>query len=275
LAKMEEKYTVKEKHVVKIGIIGGTGVYDPAILSGTKEVKVHTPYGPTSDMFLTGKFSGIDVVFLPRHGKNHSLNPSNVPYRANIWALKQLGVTHILAPTAVGSLKENIKPGDIVFPDQFIDRTTNRKSTFYEGSQVCHISTAEPFCVNLRGLLTKVAKSLSIKYHSKATCVVIEGPRFSTRAESQLYQSWKADIINMTMVPECVLAREAEICYQSIAMVTDYDCWKTHVVDAEMVGRVMKENITKVQKLLAEAIPRIAELPEDCSCRHALEGAFI
>lgn len=260
----------------KIGIIGGTGVYDPGILTAAKETKMKTPYGSPSDRLTAGKYAGIDIVFLPRHGKGHGLNPSLINYRANIWAMKKLGVTHILAPSAVGSLKEAVRPGDIVFPDQFIDRTNGRKSTFYEGAQVCHISAADPFCASLRGLLVKRAKALGIRNHPKGTVVVVEGPRFSTRAESELFRSWKADIINMTMVPECVLAREAQICYQSIAMVTDYDCWKAHAVDAAMVGRVMKENVEKVKRLLTDAIPRIAaEMPEDCSCRHALEGAFI
>lgn len=261
---------------VKIGIVGGTGVYDPGIMMGAKETKVRTPYGAASDALTVGKYAGVDVVFLPRHGRGHRLNPSSINYRANIWAMKKLGVTHILAPSAVGSLKEDIRPGDIVFPDQFIDRTSWRRSTFYDSGRVCHISAADPFCGSLRSLLASRAKALGIRNHPKGTVVVIEGPRFSTRAESELYRSWRADIINMTMVPECVLAREAQICYQSIAMVTDYDCWKAHAVDAAMVGKVMRENVEKVRRLLTDVIPKIAEKGcEDCGCRHALEGAFI
>ncbi|MEA3378931.1 MAG: S-methyl-5'-thioadenosine phosphorylase, partial [Nanoarchaeota archaeon] len=213
--------------MVKVGIIGGSGVYDSEILEDIKEVKVHTPFGATSDSLTIGRMQGTDIVFLPRHGQGHKINPTNVPYRANIWAMKELGVTHILAPSAVGSLKEEIKPGDIVFSNQFIDRTLHRRSTFYEGSQVCHISVAEPCCNSLRKLLIESANSLGFPFHEKGTCVVIEGPRFSTRAESNVFKSWNADIIGMTMAPEVVLAREAQICYQTIATVTDYDVWKT------------------------------------------------
>lgn len=259
--------------MVKVGIIGGTGVYDPGLMRATKQVKVHTPFGPTSDLVTVGKYESVDVVVIPRHGRYHRINPTNINYRANIWAMKELGVTHILAPSAVGSLKESIRPGDILFPDQFIDRTTERKSTFYEGAQVCHISTADPFCTSLRELMAKVAKKLRIRYHPKGTVVVIEGPRFSTKAESNLYQRWGADIINMTIVPECVLAREAQICYQNISMITDYDCWKKHAVDAKMVSKTMKENVEKVKEILASTIPLISD--KDCSCKHALEGAFI
>jgi 5'-methylthioadenosine phosphorylase len=260
--------------MVKVGIIGGSGVYDPEILEDAKEIKVHTPFGATSDLITTGKLKGVEIVFIPRHGKGHKINPTNVPYRANIWAMKKLGVTHILAPSAVGSLKEEIRPGTFVFTDQFIDLTKHRKSTFYEGTQVCHLSVAEPGCSYLRDLLTQSANALGIEHSEKGTCVVIEGPRFSTKAESNVFRTWNADIIGMTMCPEVVLAREAELCYQTIAMVTDYDVWKEdNTVSLEEVLATMKNNVEKVKRLLEEVIPNIED--KECSCKSALQGALI
>ena len=259
--------------MVKIGIIGGTGVYDPKLVEDEKSNKIHTPYGPTSDFVMTGKFKGIDIVVIPRHGMGHIVNPTNVNYRANIYAMKQLGVTHIIAPSAVGSLKEEYKPGDLVFTDQFIDRTTKRVQTFYDGKQVCHISMAEPMCGNLRGLLMQAAQKLGLSFHKTGTIIVVEGPRFSTKAESNLFRSWNADIIGMTMVPEVVLAREAEICYASVGMVTDYDCWKEEEVTGDMVVATMKKNAVNVKKLLEAVIPLIKD--DDCACRHALKHALM
>ncbi len=258
---------------MKIGIIGGTGVYDTGLLEEPKEVKVHTPYGSPSGLVTTGIFKEHELVVIPRHGNKHVFNPTNVNYRANIWAMKELGVKSILAPSAVGSLKEEIKPGDLVFTDQFIDRTTKRKSTFYEGQQVCHISVAEPCCNYLRTLLINEARNLGLIFHEKGTCVVIEGPRFSTKAESGLFRSWNADIIGMTMCPEAVLAREAEICYATIAMVTDYDCWKDEHCDISSIMDVIKKNVENVKKLISAVIPRIED--SDCSCRHALKNSLI
>ncbi|MEK6816992.1 MAG: S-methyl-5'-thioadenosine phosphorylase [Nanoarchaeota archaeon] len=260
--------------MVKVGIIGGSGVYDPEILQDTKQIKVHTPFGATSDLVTVGTLKGVEVVFLPRHGHGHKINPTNVPFRANIWAMKQLGVTHIFAPSAVGSLREEVKPGDLVFTDQFIDRTIHRKNSFFEGNQVCHISIADPCCNNLKRLLVDSANSLGITFHEQGTCVVVEGPRFSTRAESNVFRSWGADIIGMTMCPEAILAREAEICYQTIAMVTDYDVWKVeNEVTLEEVLKRMKDNVKNVKRLLEVAIPKVKD--EDCACRHALQGALI
>lgn len=258
--------------MAKIGIIGGSGLYDPELLEDAKQVKVHTPFGRTSDFVTVGKYKGVDVVFIPRHGPGHQIHPTDVNSRANIWAMKELGVTHIITSSAVGSLKEEYKPGELAIADQFIDRTTSRKQTFYEGNQVCHVSLAEPCCQNLRNLLIKTAEKLNLPHHKKGTCVVMEGPRFSTKAESNLYRSWNADMIGMTMVPEAVLAREAEICYATIMMITDYDCWKEEHVTGEEVVKVMKENVSKVKRLLAEVIPLITD--EDCSCRHALQSAL-
>ncbi|XP_053321884.1 S-methyl-5'-thioadenosine phosphorylase isoform X2 [Spea bombifrons] len=203
---------------------------------------------------------------LARHGKQHTIAPTNVNFRANIWALKMEGCTHILVTTACGSLKEEIQPGDIVVIDQFIDRTTKRHQTFYDGGAclpgVCHIPMADPFCGKTRAVLIDVAKKLGIKCHSKGTMITIEGPRFSSKAESHMFRLWGADVINMTTVPEVVLAKEAEICYASIAMATDYDCWKEHeeAVSVDRVLKTLKENANKATSILLTAIPQIASM---------------
>lgn len=259
----------------QIGIIGGTGVYDPELLKDVKHVEVETPFGKPSDKIALGVYEGKGVAILPRHGLGHKFSPSLVNYRANIWALKSLGVTRILAPYAVGSLQEDIKPGDFIFVDQFLDRTHGRASTFYDKpGKVCHISVADPACRDLRNLLTETARGLNLSFRPEGTYVCIEGPRFSSRAESRSYQSMGAQVIGMTMVPECILAREAELCYAGIAMVTDYDTFREQPVSIGEVAEKMKENIEKVKKLLAETIKRIPE-ERGCSCGSALKGAFI
>jgi 5'-methylthioadenosine phosphorylase len=258
----------------EIGIIGGTGVYDPQLLKNTVETKVHTPYGPPSDLITVGELKGRKIAFIPRHGKKHSIRPTDVNSRANVYALKQLGVQRILAPSAVGSLREELKPGDVVFVDQFIDRTTRREQSFYEGPQVCHISMAEPTCPHLRKTLTKAAAESCIRHHDTGTYLCIEGPRFSTKAESELFRSWGADVIGMTLVPECVLAREAEICYASIATVTDYDVWKEHPVNASEIKKTMTENVEKIKALLSDAIPKIPK-KRTCECAAALKNALV
>lgn len=259
---------------MRVGIIGGSGVYDPNLLEDAEKRKVHTPYGRPSDLVTVGTYKGMPVAIIPRHGIGHVVNPTNVNYRANIYALKSLGVTHILATSAVGSLKDDIKPGDFVFADQFIDRTTKRAQSFYEGNQVCHISVADPFCPELRKLLISEAKRLKFSHHEKGACVVIEGPRFSTKAESKMFRMWGGDIIGMTMCPEAVLAREAEICYATIAMVTDYDVWKEHHVTINMVLETMAKNSEKVKTLLGEVIPKIPE-KRPCECKSALKTALL
>jgi len=263
--------------MVKIGIIGGTGVYDPNLIEDAKKIKVHTPYGKPSDFITTGIYKGKEVAVIPRHGSGHRINPSNVNYRANIWALKSLGVTHLLTSSAVGSLKEEYAPGQLVFADQFIDRTYKRKTTFYEGDTVCHVSTAEPVCPSLRNLFIEAAKKLNYKHHEKGTCVVVEGPRFSTKAESHVYRSWNADIIGMTMHPEATLAREVEICYATVAMVTDYDCWYNKPVNTEEVIKTMKANVSKVKDIFSAVIPQIDENIKDskCGCGEALKFALM
>lgn len=258
----------------EIGIIGGTGLYDPKLLKNVEEIEIGTPYGPPSDSITLGELNGRRVAFLPRHGKRHTIRPTGVNFRANIFAMKKLGVTRILAPSAVGSLKEEYRPGDIVFVDQFIDRTTRREQSFYTEGKVCHISVAEPMCPEIRRTLIDAAKAKDVAAHSTGTYVCIEGPRFSTKAESRMFQGWGADVIGMTLVPECVLAREAEICYATIATVTDYDVWKDHPVSVEEVVKTMKENVEKVKILIAEVV---AKVPKDrsCGCKSALQNALV
>ncbi|MBA4372021.1 MAG: S-methyl-5'-thioadenosine phosphorylase [Thermodesulfovibrio sp.] len=250
---------------MKIGIIGGSGLDDPQLLKSKKEKKVTTPYGSPSSALTIGKIEGADVVILARHGKKHSIYPTGVNYRANIHALKKEGCTHILATTAVGSLKEKIKPGDLVFLDQFIDFTRHRQLTFHD-KKVVHTPMAEPFCADLRKILTSSAKELKLRHHGKGTVITIEGPRFSTKAESHMFRLFGADVINMSTVPEVVLAREAGICYQSIAMSTDYDCWKEgeEPVTWEMILAIMQKNSENVKKLLVRAISKITNT--ECSC---------
>jgi 5'-methylthioadenosine phosphorylase len=244
--------------MVKIGIIGGSGLDDPKLLHDKEELEVNTLYGKPSSNLTLGKIEGVEVVILARHGKGHTITPTKVNFRANIWALKEQGCTHILATTAVGSLREEMKPGDLVFPDQFIDFTKHRVLTFHE-DKVIHTSMAEPFDKELRDLLVTTAKELNLNFHEKGTIITIEGPRFSTKAESHLFRQWGADIINMSSSPEVQLAKELNIPYQSIAMSTDYDCWKEDEdpVTFEMVLERMKENAEKVKQLLIEVIPRV------------------
>ena len=258
----------------EIGIIGGTGLYDPKLLKNVQEIAVETPYGKPSDAITVGQLCGKSVAFLPRHGKRHTIRPTDINVRANIHALKKLGVTRILAPSTVGSLREEYHPGEIVFCDQFIDRTTRREQSFYTQDKVCHITVAEPMCPELRKSVIGVAKTLGIKMHETGTYVCIEGPRFSTKAESRIYRQWGADVVGMTLVPECVLAREAEICYASISTVTDYDVWKDHPVSVDEVVKIMKANVEKVKRIIADTV---AKLPEqrDCKCGEALTGAFV
>ncbi len=260
---------------IEFGVIGGTGLYDPNLLKNVQEITIDTPYGKPSDAFTIGELNGRKVAFLPRHGKLHTIRPTDLNQRANIWAFKRLGVKRILAASTVGSLREDYAPGDIVFCDQFIDRTTRREQSFYSIAEgkVCHISVADPMCPELHKMVVDVAKTLGIKMHETGTYVCIEGPRFSTKAESRMYQKWGADIIGMTMVPEVVLAREAEICYTNISTVTDYDCWKDHNVSVEEIVAIMKGNIENVKRVIAETI---AKTPSQCICKCncALSGAF-
>ena len=260
---------------MKIGIIGGSGLEDPKIIDGAHEVSVSTEFGNPSSQLTVGKIKGIDVAILARHGRKHSIIPSNVNYRANIAALKEQGCTHIIGTTACGSLKEEIKPGHFVFCDQFIDRTAKRHQTFYDAGKVCHIPMAEPFCPKLRSVLAESARSLNMDFHAKGTVITIEGPRFSTKAESHLFRQWNADVINMSTVPEAVLAREAGLCYAIIAMSTDYDCWKEHGegVSIDMILKTMHQNAENVKKLILNIIPKIKHT--ECRCREDIKTAVI
>lgn len=239
----------------KIGIIGGSGLDDPKILINPKEIDMDTPYGKPSDKLICGKIGNTEVVVLARHSKEHSISPTRVPFQANIWALKEVGCTHILATTACGSLRAEMEPGDLVFLDQFIDWTKLRNLTFFE-DEVVHTPMAEPFDADLRKKLTVVAKELGLKFHNSGTMITIEGPRFSTKAESKMFQLMGADLINMSTVPEVSLANELQIPYQSIAMVTDYDCWKEgeESVSMDLVLKRMRENAEKVTQLLIKTV---------------------
>ena len=246
---------------LKIGIIGGSGMEDPTFISNYKSKDVSTPYGDPSSQLILGSIADVPVVMLSRHGLGHTINPTNVNYRANISAIKEEGCTHILAATACGSLREQIEPGHFVFPDQFIDRTTKRISTYFDGPDVQHVSMGDPFSAGLRNYLVRASDQLGFTYHDGGTVVTIEGPRFSTKAESVMFRSWGCDIINMSTVPEIVLARELELEYQSIAMSTDYDCWheSKDEVTMEMIYAVMEKNVENVKKLIRQVLPLIHE----------------
>ena len=246
---------------LKIGIIGGSGMEDPAFISDYSSKAVSTPYGDPSSELIMGDIANVPVAILSRHGPGHSINPTNVNYRANIWSLKEKGCTHILATTACGSLREQIEPGHFVFPNQFIDRTTKRISTYFDGSDVQHVSMGDPFSAGLRNCLVRASDQLGFAYHDGGTVVTIEGPRFSTKAESVMFRSWGCDIINMSTVPEIVLARELELEYQSMAMSTDYDCWheSEEEVTMEMIYAVMEKNVNNVKKLIEQVIPLISK----------------
>lgn len=263
-----------KEEMAEIGIIGGTGVYDPNIFQSVKEVKMFTPYGSPSHYLSVGEYGGKKVAFVPRHGRDHSIPPHKINFRANIFALKQLGVKRIISVSSVGSLKEELRPGEFVFPDQFIDRTKNRADTFYDGAQVAHVSSADPFCPEMRKILSQSAKKRSVAAHDSATYICIEGPRFSTRAESKLFRQWGADIVGMTLYPEVTLAKEAELCYSCLAMVTDYDVWAEKPVSASEVSSVLRKNVENAKKIVLDMI---ASLPEHrgCDCSHSLEGAML
>jgi 5'-methylthioadenosine phosphorylase len=260
----------------KIGVIGGSGLYQIDGLSDIRETKVETPFGDPSDLIMTGTLQGVPIAFLPRHGKGHRISPSELPCRANVFALKSLGVERIISISAVGSLKEDIHPLDLVIPDQVIDRTKARVSTFFGRGLVAHIGFAEPFCPHLSQILYETAKELRTKVHSGGTCVVMEGPAFSTKAESQLYRSWGASIVGMTALPEAKLAREAEICYATMAFVTDFDCWheSAEPVSVEMVVANLMRNAETAKSILKAAIGAAAE-ERSCQCGSALRDAII
>ena len=251
----------------KIGIIGGSGLDDPDILERPSEVSIDTPYGDPSSNIKEGKIGGQNVAILSRHGVDHSILPTNVNFRANIWALKKIGCTHILASTAVGSLRKAIEPGHIVFPNQFIDFTKQRISTFYDEDKVVHTPMAEAFCQSTIEILRETATEMNIPNHVNKTIVTIEGPRFSTKSESHMFRSWGADIINMSSCPEVALAREQKIHYATLAMSTDYDCWKEdeESVSWELIEKTMKKNAANVLAIFVKAIPKLTNWKDKCS----------
>ncbi|MEI7449562.1 MAG: S-methyl-5'-thioadenosine phosphorylase [Desulfomonile sp.] len=261
--------------MVKIGMIGGSGFDDPDFLTDVRSIKKGTPFGSLSADLIVGKAGEIETVIMLRHGKGHRIMPSAINYRANIWAMKEVGVTHIIATSACGSLREEIEPGHLVFPDQFIDWTRTRKSTFHEGDQVVHMAMADPFCERLRSILIETCITEGIIHHPRCTVVTIEGPRFSTRAESRMFRMLGGDIINMSTVPEAVLAREAGICYAVAAMSTDYDTWHDSEapVTWEMIAETMNNNVENVKKIFFRSLSKITY--EQCDCRKAIESATV
>ncbi|KAK7588113.1 hypothetical protein V9T40_005358 [Parthenolecanium corni] len=253
------------KYAVKIGIIGGSGLDDPDILENAVPKTVSTPFGSPSSPLLEGTICGVPCVLLARHGKKHDITPSKVNYRANIWALKEAGCTHVIVSSACGSLQENIAPGDLVIPDSFIDLTKHRELTFYNNNEptpkkVVHIPMEPAFCVETRQVLIEAAKKLNINCHEAGTAVVIEGPRFSTIAESRVYRSWGAQLVNMTLAPEVALAKEAGLCYACVAMATDYDCWheSAEAVNVSSVIAMFQKNVEKVTQLIIASVQLIA-----------------
>lgn len=264
----------------KIGIIGGSGLYKMEALKDVEEVKVDTPFGAPSDALIVGTLEGTPVAFLARHGRNHHLLPSELPFRANIHAMKQLGVEYLISASAVGSLKEDVKPLDLVVPDQFIDRTKNRVSTFFGEGIVAHITFGDPVCNQLAGVLADAVASLDlpdVTLHRGGTYVCMEGPAFSTKAESHLYRSWGATVIGMTNLPEAKLAREAEIAYATLALVTDYDCWHPDhdSVTVEMVIANLQRNATNAQKVIQQTVRRLSKNPPVSDAHSTLKFAIL
>ena len=256
----------------EIGIFGGTGIYDSGMLQDSKEITMDTPYGKTSDSITIGNFHGVNIAFMPRHGRKHTIPPHMINYRANIWAFKELGVKRIIAPSAVGSLKKDFQPGNFALPTQFLDFTKSRETSFSENGRVIHISVAEPFCPELQKAVINSAENQDVILHKDCTYICIEGPRFSTKAESKFFKSTGADIIGMTLVPECQLAKEAQICYVSISTVTDYDVWAEKPVTAKEVLETLSKNVEKTKDLLRVLIDKIPET-KSCNCEKALSEA--
>ncbi len=261
---------------VEIGVIGGSGLYKMEGLERVEEVRMDTPFGPPSDQFIVGELKGRRIAFLPRHGRGHRVQPSDLNFRANIYGMKKLGVRRIISVSAVGSMKEGIHPKDIVIPDQFYDNTRQRISTFFGDGIVAHVSLADPVCPVLSGTLYKAAHVVGAKVHQGGVYLCIEGPQFSTRGESMIYKSWGVDIIGMTNATEAKLAREAEICYATIALVTDYDCWhhEEAAVTADAILEILNKNVETSKKIIRESV---GSIPADrnCPCSTAMNNAII
>ena len=261
-----------------VGVFGGSGFY--RLLDDVEFVDVETPHGAPSDRIALGTVDGVSVAFLPRHGSKHTLPPAAINYRANVWALKELGVTRVIAPTAAGSLQPHVKPGDFVVSDQFVDRTHSRADTFYpDGPTVAHVSAADPYCPVMRRLAVAVGREQGVTVHERGTVVVIQGPRFSTRAESRWFSSFGWEAINMTQYPEVILAREQELCYVNISLITDYDVGleglpEVPPVSVAEVEKVFASNNDRVRRLILALVPRLPAV-RDCSCATAMSGAII
>jgi len=264
----------------RIAVVGGSGFYDFPDLEDRREELIETPFGRPSDAIVTGRLAGRPVAFLPRHGRGHRLTPSELPARANIYALKVLGVEQIISVSACGSMKEAIAPLDVVIPDQLFDRTKGRESTFFEGGIVAHVGFADPFCADLSQTLFRAASKVGARVHAGGTYICMEGPAFSTRAESRIYRQWGVDVIGMTALPEAKLAREAEICYATLAFATDYDCWHETeaAVTVELVVKNLLQNVETGKRIIMEALPDVGP-PEGteraCPCASALNNAII
>ena len=259
-----------------IGIIGGSGLYHIDGLEKVREVRVRTPFGAPSDALVVGNVGGVRVVFLSRHGRGHRTNPSSINYRANIYALKSVGVTQVISVSAVGSMKDSIHPGDVVLPDQFIDLTKRRVSTFFEEGIVAHVGFAEPICRWLADALEQAGRSVGASLQRGGTYVCMEGPQFSTKAESRLYRQWGVDVIGMTNMPEAKLAREAELCYATVALATDYDCWHEteEAVTVEAILATLYKNVELAKQLLKSVVPTL-EPDRTCGCHQALKNALV
>jgi 5'-methylthioadenosine phosphorylase len=261
-----------------IGVIGGSGLYEIEGLTNLQEVTVGTPFGAPSDTYMTGSLGDAELVFLPRHGRGHRLLPSEVNYRANIYGMKTLGVERIISVSAVGSMKEEIVPGQIVIPDQFFDRTQGKRAaTFFGDGVVGHVQFADPVCVDLSAVLVKSARDVGATVHAGGTYLCIEGPNFSTRAESRIYRSWGVDIIGMTNLPEARLAREAEMCYGTVALATDYDCWHEghDDVSVEAVISIIQQNVATAKKIITTVVQNLTSQQKNCHCDEALKFAIM
>jgi 5'-methylthioadenosine phosphorylase len=268
--------TRKSAPRARIGIIGGSGLYEMEGFKAQQRIRVRTPFGAPSDVVTIGSLEGVEVAFLARHGAGHRLSPSQIPYRANIYAMKQLGVERILSVSAVGSMKETIHPGEILVPDQFYDHTKHRSSTFFDNGIVAHVAFADPVCPELTSALASACRRLALSVHERGTYLCMEGPQFSSRGESLVYRQWGVEVIGMTNATEAKLAREAEICYATLALVTDYDCWhhEESAVTVEAVVKILQDNVAKAKRVLAAVVPAVAPA-RACPCGQALKYAMI
>ncbi len=268
--------TSKKTAQAAIGIIGGSGLYNIDGLERVREVRVRTPFGAPSDALVLGVLDGVRIAFLSRHGRGHRINPGSINYRANIYALKSLGVKQVISVSAVGSMKEAIRPGDVVLPDQFIDLTKRRISTFFDDGIVAHVGFGEPVCASVADALAAAGRAAGARLHRGGTYVCMEGPQFSTKAESRLYRQWGVDVIGMTNMPEAKLAREAELCYATMALATDYDCWHEteEAVTVEAILATLHKNVALAKQVLKTVVPKLVS-DRACACHQALGNALV